>query len=553
MIRIFIAYSSKDLVFKEEIRKRLRPLERAGKVSIWDNWDLEGGAEWDVEIREKLENADLILLLLSPDALDSDYFYEVEAPIALRRHEAGEAIAVGILLRPCMEMLKHTPLGDFTKYELLPKKGHPIVDQYWHHADEAYLTIFREVDILVEKIQDLRNGRMMFLQRQQEYADLTVQVTSLIQKKKWIEANTLLNASLTLWEEGFEPSREGLEKQREKCVNELKAKGEAARKKREKKERLQREEADHAAWEIAEETAKEAAYQKYIRDFSMGIHLEAALFALVEIEQTKEATAKEAVRPKNGQTMRDMPGGPEMVFVEGGNFQMGSDEDDSEKPIHRVSVPSFWMGKYPITFDEYDAFCSDNGKEKPKDQSWGRGRQPVINVYWEDAQEYCKWLSEKTGAQYHLPSEAEWEFAARGGTLSKGYKFAGGNNVDEVAWYWENSGEKKMSGEWNWDNIQKNNCKTHPVGEKRTNELGLHDMSGNVWEWCADAWHENYEGAPADGSAWMTGGEQERAVLRGGSWNLNDTLCRVAYRTRSNRTNRHFSGGFRVARAVGGE
>ncbi|MFN0213552.1 MAG: toll/interleukin-1 receptor domain-containing protein [Saprospiraceae bacterium] len=101
MIRIFIAYSSKDLVFKDEIRKRLRPLQRVGKVDIWDNYDIEAGKNWDAEVRDKLENSDLILLLLSPDALNSDYFYEVETPIALRRHEAGEAIAVGILLRPC--------------------------------------------------------------------------------------------------------------------------------------------------------------------------------------------------------------------------------------------------------------------------------------------------------------------------------------------------------------------------------------------------------------------------------------------------------------------
>jgi len=152
-IQIFIAYSCKDLTHKEEIRKRLRPLQRAGKVDIWDNYDIEAGKDWDTDIREKLDNSDLILLLLSPDALDSDYFYEVEAPIALQRHEAGEAIAVGILLRPCVDMLKHTPLGDFTKYEMLPKKGYPVVDSHWHNADEAYLTIFQEVDVLVGRIE----------------------------------------------------------------------------------------------------------------------------------------------------------------------------------------------------------------------------------------------------------------------------------------------------------------------------------------------------------------------------------------------------------------
>lgn len=162
MVRIFIAYSSKDLVFKEEIRKRLRPLQRAGKVEIWDNYNIEAGKEWDVEVREKLEQSDIILLLLSPDALDSDYFYEVEAPIALRRHEAGEAIAVGILLRPCS--FRHTPF-EFGKYEMLPKKGYPVTDRRWRTFDDAYLSIFEEVDILVEKIERLRNNRKMESER----------------------------------------------------------------------------------------------------------------------------------------------------------------------------------------------------------------------------------------------------------------------------------------------------------------------------------------------------------------------------------------------------
>ena len=152
-VRIFIAYSTHDLAFKEEIRKRLKPLLRAGKVTLWDNWDIEAGANWDNMIQENLHQADLILLLLSPDALDSDYFYEVEAPIALRRHKAGEAITVGVLLRPCS--FKHTPF-EFEQYELLPKKGYPITDPRWANADEAYLTVVEEVDALVEKINSKR-------------------------------------------------------------------------------------------------------------------------------------------------------------------------------------------------------------------------------------------------------------------------------------------------------------------------------------------------------------------------------------------------------------
>lgn len=418
MIRIFIAYSSKDLVFKDEIRKRLRPLQRAGKVEIWDNYDIEAGKDWDSEVKEKLANSDLILLLLSPDALDSEYFYEVEAPIALARHQAGDAIAVGVLLRPCS--FRHTPF-EFGKYELLPKKGYPITDVHWHNADEAYLTIFEEVDVLVERIMETRRG------------------------------NKKPTAS------------------------------------------------------VSQESVGEP------------------------IVQVLESTV--AQQFKNGQVTRDLPESPEMIFVEGGRFVMGSNEDENAKPPHPVTVPSFWMGKYPVTFDEYDAFCAQTGKEKPADEGLGRGRKPVINVTWEDAQAYCKWLSRQTGAQYRLPSEAEWEFAARGGTASKGFKYSGSNNLDEVGWYRINSEQTP-----------------HPVGEKKANEIGLQDMSGNVWEWCQDSWHHNYKDAPEDGSAWLAGGTPASAILRGGSWVGNDDNCHSAYREAVAPSKSSVSNGFRVAR-----
>lgn len=135
-VRIFIAYSSKDVAFKDEIRRRLKPLLRAGKVSIWDNYNIEGGGGTGIlSISRKTWPGRDHPASARPDALDSDYFYDVEAPIALQRHETGEAIAVGVLLRPCA--LKHTPFEKLERYELLPKKGYPITDPHWHHADAA--------------------------------------------------------------------------------------------------------------------------------------------------------------------------------------------------------------------------------------------------------------------------------------------------------------------------------------------------------------------------------------------------------------------------------
>ncbi len=456
MIRIFITYSSKDLVFKNEIRKRLGPLKRAGKVEIWDNYDIEAGKDWDTEVREQLAQSDLILLLLSPDALDSDYFYEVEAPIALERHEAGEAIAVGVLLRPCD--LKYTPFGDMTRYELLPKKGLPVTDRHWRIFDEAYLTIFQEVDVLVEKIEGRRDGE-----------------------------------------------RERLEKER--------IEKEAVHKK--------------AAQEVATKNAIEEAHLTRKKAERQLIEAKkAAIRSELEAEKTKEATL-----PKNGQFMRDISDGPEMVFVEGGTFQMGSNEDESTSPAHLVDISSFWIGKYPITFEEYDTFCEQHGEGRPGDEKWGRNRRPVIYVSWEDAQSYCNWLSFKTGKNYRLPSESEWEYAARGGKNKNDYSHSGSNDPDSVAITATNS-----DGE------------TENVGLLSANQLGLHDMSGNVSEWCQDMWHDNFWHAPKNGSAWIVNGENNTGILRGGSFNDNQENCQVTSRSHSGIRNKSRFFGFRVAR-----
>jgi len=169
---------------------------------------------------------------------------------------------------------------------------------------------------------------------------------------------------------------------------------------------------------------------------------------------------------------------PEMVAIPGGTFTMGSDDSqyDNEKPAHEVTVKSFEAGKYPVTFEEYDMFCEDTGKEKPDDMGWGRGRRPVINVSWHDVMEYCKWLNEKLGLSkeegYRLLTEEEWEYAYRAGSTEE-YPFPL-ENIDEYAWHYKNAENQ-----------------THPVGEKKPNPWGLYDMAGNVWEWTSTK-YESY-------------------------------------------------------------
>ena len=237
---------------------------------------------------------------------------------------------------------------------------------------------------------------------------------------------------------------------------------------------------------------------------------------------------------------RDVPFAPELVVIPTGEFMMGSPEPeegryDPEGPQHRVTIGQrFAIGRYPVTFDEYDRFCEAKRGDKPADGGWGRGRRPAINVTWDDAQAYIAWLSQETGRAYRLPSEAEWEYACRAGTTTR-YSFGDAITPDKA-----NYGDSGLS-------------QTSQVGAYPANPWGLQDMHGNVWEWVADDWHENYRGAPADGSAWKeakTGSGPRLCVLRGGSWNDNPRGCRSACRDWNGTVNRYFDIGVRVARTV---
>lgn len=214
--------------------------------------------------------------------------------------------------------------------------------------------------------------------------------------------------------------------------------------------------------------------------------------------------------------------GLEMVRVEGGTFTMGSNEEDDEKPPHRVTLSTFLIGKYEVTqADWFDIMGNRPSAQKNCDEC------PVEQVSWDDIQAFFKKLNAKyPGRKYRLPTEAEWEFAARGGTLSQGFRYAGGNDIDEVAWYGENSGKE-----------------THRVGGKKANELGLHDMSGNVWEWCSD-WYGDYPAGAQTNPAGPASGSIR--VFRGGSAWGGAVDCRPARRTGRTPTFRYVALGFRL-------
>ena len=231
---------------------------------------------------------------------------------------------------------------------------------------------------------------------------------------------------------------------------------------------------------------------------------------------------------------------PELVLVKGGEFYMGNDYSPGqaakdEKPEHKVKISDFYIGKYEVTFEEFDLFCESTGYPKPDDGGFGRGKHPVINVSWEGTIKYCNWLSslfhldkvyefredtlgfvvEKVNWDangYRLPTEAEWEYAARGGQESKGYPYPGSVNLDEVAWYSRNSGDR-----------------THEIGQLKPNELGLYDMLGNAFEWCWDFYDAKYYANSPDSDP--KGPEIGKTrVYRGGSFKSPKEHMRITKR-----------------------
>lgn len=249
------------------------------------------------------------------------------------------------------------------------------------------------------------------------------------------------------------------------------------------------------------------------------------------------------------------PHGIVMVDIPAGNFTMGaclphseveifidntpscgtpdSDAGPSEGPPRRVQVAAFQLGKTEVTLGQFKAFIRAKGRNDLltsdfiKENNQG-DNAPVVMVSWNDARAFIAWLNETTSGGWRLPSEAEWEYACRAGGR---HKYCGSNDVNAVAWHWDNSGKRQR-----------------PVGTKAANAWGLHDMSGNVWEWVQDCWHSNYHGAPGTAEAWTTGCSRESRDLRGGSWSSNPRNTRASNRFNFSPGFSNNNSGFRLAR-----
>ena len=291
-------------------------------------------------------------------------------------------------------------------------------------------------------------------------------------------------------------------------------------------------------------------------------------------EKTTKAS-KAAQVPKAGKVFRDCPDCPEMIVIPAGSFSMGSlksenGRNDDEEPVHQVQVTAFALGKTEIARGQFAAFVKqtqydagdkcwtiEGGKyEERGERNWRNpgypqnDKHPVTCINWNDAQEYATWLSGKTGKKYRLPTEAEWEYVARGKTSTARYW---GGNPNEACGYANTADQTTQTqvqgaAYWSVHRCSDGFAYTSPTGSFKANAFGLKDMLGNVWEWTADNYHDNYDAAPTDGSAWS--GNDAKYVLRGGSWNNDPGNVRTAIRNRNWPATRFNSFGFRLARTL---
>ncbi|MDX2247207.1 MAG: SUMF1/EgtB/PvdO family nonheme iron enzyme [Bacteroidia bacterium] len=312
------------------------------------------------------------------------------------------------------------------------------------------------------------------------------------------------------------------------------------------------------AWETALTRNKVSSYEDFLEEYPTSQYAPEAqkrIDALLHPTVVAQPAVKTPVSPKVNFPL------PEMILIKGGTFEMGSDNGkDREKPIHKVTVSDFWLGKTAVTVSTFSAFITATGYKTDAEKEDGsyiwtgsdwkkkagvnwrcdalgkiraenEWNHPVIHVSWNDAKAYCDWLSKETGQQWRLPTEAEWEYAAGGGSEQRTI-YAGTNNESEL-------------GEYAWYTKTTNDKGTRPVGQKKTNRLGLYDMSGNVWEWCND-WYEDYSSSDISDPQGSEKGTSR--VLRGGSWYDGAEYCRVSNRNGSTPDLRVSSLGFRPAR-----
>jgi len=570
-IEVFISYSHKDEDLRQELDAHLKILERQGYISAWHDRKIVPGAEWDNEISAYLEKADLILLLVSANFLASDYCWNIEIDRAIQRHEDGDAVVVPIILKPV-----DWAEAPFSKLQAMPKNAQPVVT--WNPMDQAFADITKGLRQRAKRLLETRQET----QNQTQFQAALKQYRQKVQE--YLEDGILSFVEQDNLEDLAEDLKIPASKAEDIKTQELN-KRQDYDKKLDRYRKTYKRALDHE-FPLSDSTKAELKERQAILGLKAPdaerIEAEALAEKEAAIEREKAATIPKApptninapvgwappTTPPSAKTdsLSSPPRQPtplesdfteplgnnvelDMVKIPAGQFWMGSPDNEvdrleSEGPQHSVTVPEFWMGKYPVTQAQWAQVAALPKVErdlKPFPSSFKGEKRPVESVSWYDAVEFCQRLSQKTGRTYRLPSEAEWEYACRARTITP-FNF-GETILMDLANY---------DGNYTYGNGSKGiyREKTTDVGTFPANQFGLYDMHGNVWEWCQDVWHGNYDGAPTDGSAWLEGGDDSFRLLRGGSWSYDPRYCRSASRYSLDPDSRDDDGGFRVVCAA---
>ena len=521
-LKVFISYSRKDsAAFADEL---VEWLELARFKPFLDRHDIAAGEEWEARLGGLIEQSDTVVFVVSPEAIKSDRCeWEVDKTLALSKR-------------------------------LLPVIHISVPDS-----------------LIPEKLSRLQ--RVRFDDGQGPYRPLSELAEALRVDLNWIRDHTRLGENATRWERRGRAESLLLRGDDLDAAKTWMATRNAAAPEITEAQRAfikASEEADSARLDKESEQLKQTVRQQRRIAWLLGgvavlmgsiilgliAWINQSLLQQLLIRYTKENPyyaanfANHLLKPQDqsalnpGDTFRECEKDcPRMIVVPKGHFMMGSPNDEKDRwpnegPQHLVTIANaFAVSVYDITFDDWDACVRVGGCPREggaNDNSWGRKNQPVINVNWDDAQAYVRWLSRMTGKKYRLLSEAEWEYAARAGTTT--------------AFYWGNELDTKNANCYRCEN-QWSKLQTSPVGSFEHNPWGLYDMAGNVWQWVQDCFNADYNGAPTDGSAWETG-DCEKHIVRGGSWYYYPVDPRSAYRYGDKKDDRNYNNGFRVARTL---
>jgi formylglycine-generating enzyme required for sulfatase activity len=520
-LKTFIIYARADEAHKNQLLKHLRPLTNSGLIAVWHDGNIQPGEAWEKRIEAELDQSDLVLLLVSANSLNSDFIQYKELQTALDRLRRGMSRVVPVIVSHCA--WKYDPVLSGLQAEPLYLGQGPMAveDLVWTTHHQAWT---RVVESVGELSAQLRAEKEADIQRQ--------------------EAET--------------------EKHERAVADQARLRRAAAE---EQQRQLEARRAQDADWQVACAQNTPAGYEAFLKKWPNSAYAtDARRFIRLQrkaekppIQWTRYAgiggTALAAsllfvwwLNPSGCTTtspsdtpavataatldIRDNLTYPLMgimVFVKGGTFTMGCIDGrdskcyDHEKPAHQVTLSSFYLAETEVTQKQWRAVMgSDPSYFNDCDDC------PVEQVSWNDIQEFLQKLNAMSkGIRYRLPTEAEWEYAARGGARSGNYQYAGSNNLTAVAQYDRNAEDK-----------------THPIKSLSPNELGLYDMSGNVLEWCAD-WFDDYPEGPVKNPTGPPGGSYR--VLRGGSWLSSAGGCRVSFRNFDVPGYRYIYFGFRVA------